>query len=70
MEAMFFGQPNQKGKFHIFDSDKRSLCGRWSMPFLKPDDDDLVKGTEKPNKDDCHNCFEKLTEVKPNSSQH
>jgi len=33
------------------------------MPFTKPEDDDLVKGTEEPNEDDCPKCFTKLKEV-------
>lgn len=61
-KKIFFAQPNQRGKFHIFDSDKRSLCGRWSMPFFNPQDDDLVEGNEEPNQKDCPKCFKKLKE--------
>ena len=61
MKVMFFGQPSQSRKFHIFDDDKRSLCGKWSMPFHKFDDDDIVKGNEKFNdKRDCWRCFNKM----------
>ena len=55
---LFFGQPNQRGKFHIFDNDKRSLCGRWSMPFYTFEQEDIAKGNEKFNdKNDCWRCF-------------
>ncbi len=60
-EKLYFGDPNKKGKFHIFeDKSRRSLCGKWSMPFTTFDDDDLVIGTENCGKSDCKKCFEKM----------
>ncbi len=55
---LYFGDPNKKGKFHIFE-DGRSICGQWAM-FRNFDDDELVKGTEKCGEDDCKKCFKKL----------
>lgn len=63
-KKLFFGDPNLKGKFHIFDEEKRSLCGRWGMPFSKFDEEDLVKGTETCGRDDCKSCFNKLEKLK------
>ncbi len=59
-KRLYFGDPNNKRTFHIFDEEKKSLCGGWSMPFTQFDDEDLVKGTENCRKDDCKRCFEKL----------
>lgn len=63
-KKLCFGDPNQKGKFHIFDEEKRSLCGRWAMPFTAFDEEDVVKGTEKCGESDCKNCFKKLEELR------
>ena len=55
MKEQFFGQPNGKGKFHIFNKDdSKSLCGRWAMPFFQVTERDMVKGNEKCNDNqDC-----------------
>jgi len=62
-KKLYFGDPNQKGKFHIFGEDKRSLCGRWTMPFAQFDEEDLVRGTETCGSSDCKRCFEKLAKL-------
>ena len=62
-KELFFGDPNQKGKFHIFEGEsRRSLCGRWCMPFTQFDENDLVRGTENCGENDCKKCFEKLNQ--------
>ena len=63
MNELYFGDPNEKGKFHIFNNDKRSLCGKWSMPFTKFNDEDKVKGIENCGTDDCKKCFEKMKDA-------
>ncbi len=63
-KKLYFGDPNNNGKFHIFNEEKRSLCGRWSMPFSTFDEKDLVKGTENCGETDCKNCFKKLKDAK------
>ncbi len=64
MQKLFFGDPNRKGKFHIFGEDKRSLCNKWGMPFFTPDEEDYLKGTETCAGDDCKSCFNKLEKYK------
>jgi hypothetical protein len=60
---LYFGQPNDTGKFHIFNEKKISLCNKWEMPFTTFDEKDLVKGTEVCGKSDCKICFRKLKEL-------
>ncbi len=68
MEELYFGDPNKKGKFHIFNKEKRSLCGKWSMPFTKFDKEDIVKGTETCGSSDCKMCFKKLNDAEKETS--
>ena len=65
-KKLYFGDPNENGKFHIFE-DNKSLCGKWAMLFKLFDDEDLVKGTETRGENDCNPCFIKLEKIKNES---
>lgn len=59
IKNLYFGRPNKTGKFHIFSKEKKSLCGRWGMPFFNPDKDDFLKGSEVLLNGDCKTCYNK-----------
>lgn len=65
---MFFARPNSGRVFHIFNLDKRSLCGRFAMPFFRPDEDDFITGDEDCISRDCKKCFEKMKKIRDSSS--
>lgn len=64
IEGLYFTRPQQNQKYHIFDKSQRSLCGRWMMLKINPDDCVPVTGAEKFGKDDCKACFKKAGLIK------
>ena len=59
-EGMYFTQPQPFSRYHIFDKNDRSLCGKWAMFTKNKDLCTDVTGKETfRDGDDCKLCFRK-----------